>query len=290
MSRHDLLQHIFLFCPGFLRLYFKIAEAPLKETYESSWSIYLIRKQFWCGKSEWEPFMELIWEVFIGEVYKIFPFPEEREKFKQNPRGSKPGISSRDLIQKYGKKMNLQFLIHLKMIRLNIGEYLFNKSSFQELNQIYLVGRFPSLERWDSTRLCFKKWRAWLKIRKTLSSTDSFLCEIKTTASIYRWGYSDLIVEWWIFLRDMIKAILLILVGTRRGSLQERLATLGKRKASTQIISLTFKWARLSNGLHNRKCWWTCLLEGCSRKDGAKGEDKDLREEVLRRLKLRPKW
>lgn len=139
-----LLQYYFLFAQDFCNYISKIAEAPLKETYESSWGIYLIENNANMGN-----LMGAIYGIdlrgFIGEVYKIFPFPEEREKFKQNPEGFKTRSLIEKLIQKYGKKTNIQFLIHLKDDKIGMGEYLFNGTSFQELIKYIWLGGFP---RW----------------------------------------------------------------------------------------------------------------------------------------------
>jgi hypothetical protein len=139
-----LLQHYFLFAQDFCNYISKIAEAPLRETYDSSWGIYLIESNADMGN-----LMGAIYGTdfrgFIGEVYKIFPFPEEREKFKQNPEGFKTRSLIEKLIQKYGKKTNIQFLIHLKDDKIGTGEYLFNGTSFQELIKYIWMGGFP---RW----------------------------------------------------------------------------------------------------------------------------------------------
>lgn len=139
-----LLQHYFLFAQDFCQYISKIAEAPLKEDYESTWGIYLIESNADMGN-----LMGAIYGFdlrgFIGEVYELFPFPKEREKFKQNTEGFKTRPLIEKLIQKYGKKSNIQFLIHLKDDKVNIGEYLFNKSSFQELIKYIWLGGFP---RW----------------------------------------------------------------------------------------------------------------------------------------------
>ena len=139
-----LLQHYFLFAQDFCHYISKIAEAPLKETYESSWGIYLMENNADMGN-----LMGAIYGIdlrgFIGEVYKIFPFPEEREKFKQNPEGFKTRRLIEKLIQKYGKKTDIQFLIDPKNDKIGIGEYFFDRSSFQELIKYIWLGGFP---RW----------------------------------------------------------------------------------------------------------------------------------------------
>jgi hypothetical protein len=139
-----LLQHYFLFAQDFCHYISKIAEAPLKETYESSWGIYLIENNADIGN-----LMGAIDGIdlrgFIGEVYKIFPFPEGREKFKQNPEGFKTRPLIEKVIQKYGKKTDIQFLIDPKNDKIGIGEYFFYRTSFQELIKYIWLGGFP---RW----------------------------------------------------------------------------------------------------------------------------------------------
>jgi len=139
-----LLEHYFLFAQDFCNHISKIAETPLKETYESSWDIYLIESSLDVGNLTGAIYgIDL--RGFIGEVYKLFPFPKEREKFKQNPEGFKTQSLIEKLIQRYGKKMKIQFLIHSKDDKINIGEYLFNRTSFQELIQYIWLGGLP---RW----------------------------------------------------------------------------------------------------------------------------------------------
>ncbi len=115
-----------------------------KEPYQTSWEIYLIDHRADMGN-----LMGAIYGIdlrgFIGEVYKLFPFPKEREKFKQNPEGFKTRSPIEKLIQTFGKKTNIQFLINPKDDKIGIGEYLFNGTSFQELIKYIWLGGFP---RW----------------------------------------------------------------------------------------------------------------------------------------------
>jgi len=82
---------------------------------------------------------------FIGEVYKLFPFPQNRDGFKQNPEGFKNRSLIENLIQKYAKGMEIYFRINKKRDQINIGEYAFNRTSFQELVKYIWQGGYP---RW----------------------------------------------------------------------------------------------------------------------------------------------
>jgi hypothetical protein len=139
-----LLNQYFLFANDFCDDIFEIAEIPLKEIYESSWDIYLIENNVDMGN-----LMGAIYGIdlrgFIGEVYKLFPFPKHQEDFKQNPEGFKNQILIDELIQKFAKRLNISFVIHQKDDKIGIGEYFFNRTSFQELIKYIWLGGFP---RW----------------------------------------------------------------------------------------------------------------------------------------------
>ena len=98
-----LLEHYFLFAGDFCGHISKSAQAPSNEIYESAWDIYLIEKNADVGN-----LMGAIHGIdlsgFIGEVYKLFPFPAERENFKQNPEGFKTRPLVEKVIQRYGEK------------------------------------------------------------------------------------------------------------------------------------------------------------------------------------------
>jgi hypothetical protein len=82
---------------------------------------------------------------FIGEVYKLFPFPRRNEDFKQNPKGFKTRTLIESLIQKYVQKFNIPFVMGQASQQIAIGEYLFDKLSFNELIRHIWLGGFP---RW----------------------------------------------------------------------------------------------------------------------------------------------
>jgi len=139
-----LLNQYFLFANDFCDYISEIAEIPLKEIYESSWDIYLIENNVDMGN-----LMGAIYGIdlrgFIGEVYKLFPFPKHPEDFKQNPEGFKNRILIDELIQKFAKRLNISFVIHQKDDKIGIGEYFFDRTSFQELIKYIWLGGFP---RW----------------------------------------------------------------------------------------------------------------------------------------------
>jgi len=80
---------------------------------------------------------------FIGEVYKLFPFPRDREDFKQKPEGFKNRTLIKALIQHFAKRIQIPFVVDQKNDKIGIGEYLFNRASFQELVKYVWSGGLP---------------------------------------------------------------------------------------------------------------------------------------------------
>ncbi len=86
---------------------------------------------------------------FIGEVYKIFPFPDNLKDFKQDPEGFKNREVVENLIKNFGVKEDI------KIIPLNssgytlIAEYEFTKESFFELINYVWLGGMP---RWKGNK------------------------------------------------------------------------------------------------------------------------------------------
>ena len=139
-----LLENYFLFAQELCDHISKIAESPLKEIYESSWGIYLIETSSHIGNLTGAIYA-IDFRGFIGEVYKLFPFPKHQEDFEQKPEGVKTRTLIEELIQKFAKRIDISFVINQKDGKIGIGEYLFNRASFQELIKYIWLGGFP---RW----------------------------------------------------------------------------------------------------------------------------------------------
>ena len=139
-----LLNHYFLFAEDFCHSVSMIAEGPFDDGFKSSWDVYLIEDRERIGN-----LMGAIHGVdhrgFIGEVYQRFPFPKKREEFKQRPEGSKRRAEIENVVQQYAIRAAIPILIDQKMDQITIGEFVFDRSAFQDLVQYVWVGGFP---RW----------------------------------------------------------------------------------------------------------------------------------------------
>lgn len=136
-----LLNQYFFFAEDFCQY---IAEASQKNEliFKTSWEVYSFQNRGDIGN-----LMGAIHgsdhRGFIGEVYKLFPFPKHQEDFKQKPKGNHTRALMERLIQKYTSKTDIHFMMDQKTEQINIGEYLFGKLSFHELIKYIWMGGFP---------------------------------------------------------------------------------------------------------------------------------------------------
>jgi len=82
---------------------------------------------------------------FIGDVYRIFPFPDNLKDFKQDPEGYKNRKIIENLIKNYGEKESIK--IYPKYYQ--IAEYEFSREWFFKLINYVWVGGMP---RWKDEK------------------------------------------------------------------------------------------------------------------------------------------
>ena len=81
---------------------------------------------------------------FIGNIYKLFPFPEDPDAFKQNPEGYK----TQDIVKEQIEDISEQIEIKIEFSpdsKIHIGSYTFDISVFHELIRYVEQGGYP---RW----------------------------------------------------------------------------------------------------------------------------------------------
>jgi hypothetical protein len=80
---------------------------------------------------------------FIGEVYRWFPFPQDFERFKQNPEGYKTREIIKVLIEKYAPLSPIPIALEKHEKTIQIGDYLFSKAGLAELLNYIWLGGYP---------------------------------------------------------------------------------------------------------------------------------------------------
>jgi hypothetical protein len=90
---------------------------------------------------------------FIGALYKIHPFPEKPEDFRQKPEGTETQEAVRSLITEYARPLSITISVtagggefaEAGGGEIDIGGYRFSRSSFRELILYVWRGGYP---RW----------------------------------------------------------------------------------------------------------------------------------------------
>jgi hypothetical protein len=139
-----LLNQYFLFAKDFCQSISGVAARDRNENDETSWGIYLIERREDIGNLM-GAIHGIDYRGFIGEVYRLFPFPENRDGFKQNPDGFRNRSLIEEQIQKYARRVEIYLRMDKKSDQIKIGEYAFSRVSFWELIQYIWLGGYP---RW----------------------------------------------------------------------------------------------------------------------------------------------
>lgn len=139
-----LLEKYFLFGSEFCRHISEMAANCDQDRFESNWPVYSIEDRAQIGD-----LMGAIHGIrfsgFIGELYRKYPFPEKPEAFKQKPEGYRSQALVRDMISNYADRILLPVKARNRALEVDIGEYKFNRKTFQELITYVWRGGYP---RW----------------------------------------------------------------------------------------------------------------------------------------------
>ncbi|MBI5583320.1 MAG: hypothetical protein HY892_05825 [Deltaproteobacteria bacterium] len=86
---------------------------------------------------------------FIGAVYRLYPFPQELEGFRQNPEGFRTRAVLEQLLPQYGSAVDIPVRLPLENNEAAISVYRFTRENFQELMAYVWLGGYP---RWRDDR------------------------------------------------------------------------------------------------------------------------------------------
>ena len=141
-----LCDRYFIFADDFCTYMGDIADNAGEQLYRASWRVQVIEKAEDIGD-----LMGAIHGVrfsgFIGELYRHFPFPQQPEKFKQNPEGAQTQSLVAEMISKYAKAQEIAVAADPETMEIELGVYRFSHILFQELLKYVWRGGYP---RWKN--------------------------------------------------------------------------------------------------------------------------------------------
>jgi hypothetical protein len=141
-----LLEHYFFFASEFCKYISDLSERKEHNSKGNIWKVYYIERPSDIGNLM-GAIHGVIFQGFIGEVYKLFPFPSLPEGFKQKPDGTKNRKTVENLIQHFATAIDIVVVINEDRKKVSIGDYSFSRDSFQELIQYVWRGGYP---RWQN--------------------------------------------------------------------------------------------------------------------------------------------
>jgi hypothetical protein len=103
---------------------------------------------------------------FIGSVYRLFPFPDRVEEFKQKPYGAGRRATIEELIRRWARPIRVSVKIDAGSLSVKIADYLFNRGVFQQLVTYVWQGGMPGWK--DDTRPEYV-----VAMRKAINETTS---------------------------------------------------------------------------------------------------------------------
>ena len=139
-----LCDRYFLFADQFCKYVEDIAENVDEQTLQTIWKVQIIQTAEAIGD-----LMGAIHRVrytgFIGELYRRFPFPPRPQDFKQNPQGFETQSQASEIIANYAEPLEIQVVVKNTRGEIQIGDYRFSSTQFQELIDYVWRGGYP---RW----------------------------------------------------------------------------------------------------------------------------------------------
>ena len=138
-----LLDIHFFFADNFCRVMRELAEGPDRSLASASLDAYTLeahRIGNLMGSIRGIDF-----SGFIGDVYRLYPFPAEEDKFRQQPEGSRNRGKIEDIVHKYAVPRPIAIAFDPARDAVDIGGYVFDRREFHRLIFYVWAGGYP---RW----------------------------------------------------------------------------------------------------------------------------------------------
>jgi hypothetical protein len=136
-----LLNNYFLFAGDFCADLSEMASQEPDQQLEMDWDLYILDRKDIGNLGGAINGVDS--RGFIGETYRLFPFPQEPHLFRQNPEGYKTREIIETIIKKYAKLSRIAVAADKSGQTIAIGEYRFSRDVFHELLHYVWVGGYP---------------------------------------------------------------------------------------------------------------------------------------------------
>ena len=138
-----LLNDYFFFASDFCRHVTELARHQPDKPYRAAWSAHVMSHEVIGNLHGAIAGTDL--SGFIGEAYRLFPFPEEPAAFKQNPEGHATRERIEALATTFAPAQRIPVMVNPNGEFIAIGNYAFNRPQFHTLLVYVWLGGYP---RW----------------------------------------------------------------------------------------------------------------------------------------------
>jgi len=138
-----LLNDYFFFASDFCRHVTDLAQQRSKEPCRSAWDVYVMPREAIGNLQGAMAGIDL--SGFIGEAYRLFPFPKEAAAFKQNPEGHSTRGTIKALAATLVPAQRIPVMMNPNGEFIAVGDYVFNRPQFHALLLYVWLGGYP---RW----------------------------------------------------------------------------------------------------------------------------------------------
>ncbi len=139
-----LLDGVFFFSTEFTKVICDLADAYPRRPFTAAWQGYHISRPQDIGN-----LMNAIHGIehngFIGQVYKLFPFPKDPRLFRQKPEGTATRDSIERIARRFTQPAEIRFKVDGRGESVDIGRYKFSRKVFQDMIIYVWRGGYP---RW----------------------------------------------------------------------------------------------------------------------------------------------
>ena len=140
-----LLNDYFFFASDFCRHVTDLAQQLPDKPYRAAWSVHVMPQDAIGNLHGAIAGAHL--SGFIGEVYRLFPFPKEPVAFKQNPEGHSTREQIETLAATFIPAQRIPVMVNPNGEFIAVGNYAFNRPQFHALLRYVWVGGYP---RWKN--------------------------------------------------------------------------------------------------------------------------------------------
>ena len=140
-----LLNDYFFFAFDFCRHVTDLARQPSDKPYRSAWNVHVMPHEAIGNLHGAIAGADL--SGFIGEVYRLFPFPKEPAAFKQSPEGHSTREQIERLATTFAPARRIPVMVNPNGEFIAIGNYAFDRPQFHALLSYVWLGGYP---RWKN--------------------------------------------------------------------------------------------------------------------------------------------